>query len=133
MLSSVLRSERAVRVNIEIMRAFVRLRNMLAKNATPARRLEALERKYDEQFRIVFEAIQELMTPAATIETKKIGFWSERGWGTLRNGEGAGPAGFKFASAQSASNGRHTNPPWDLSQRCLAASSPGAWRFAEPA
>ena len=74
MLSSVLRSERAVRVNIEIMRAFVRLRVMLAENATLARRLEALERNCDERFRIVFEAIQELMAPAATEETRKIGF-----------------------------------------------------------
>ena len=74
MLSSVLRSERAVRVNIEIMRAFVRLRDMLAENATLARRLEALERNYDAQFKIVFEAIRELMAPAPTEETRKIGF-----------------------------------------------------------
>jgi len=63
MLSSVLRSLRAVRVNIEIMRAFVRLRRTLAANAELARRLDALERKYDGRFATVFEAIRELMAP----------------------------------------------------------------------
>jgi len=63
MLSSVLHSPRAVRVNIEIMRAFVRLRQMLLSNAELASKLAALERKYDGQFRIVFDAIRELMTP----------------------------------------------------------------------
>ncbi len=63
MLSSVLRSERAVRVNIEIMRAFVQLRQMLSSNADLARKLAALEKKYDAQFKIVFDAIRELMTP----------------------------------------------------------------------
>jgi hypothetical protein len=63
MLSSVLKSSRAVQVNIEIMRAFVRLRRMLASNAGLARKLNELERKYDAQFRVVFDAIRELMTP----------------------------------------------------------------------
>ena len=63
MLSSVLRSPRAVRVNIEIMRAFVRLRRMLASNAALARRLDDLEKKYDTQFRSVFDAIRALMAP----------------------------------------------------------------------
>jgi len=63
MLSSVLHSPRAVRVNIEIMRAFVRLRRMLQGNADLARKLDALESKYDGQFRDVFEAIRALMTP----------------------------------------------------------------------
>jgi hypothetical protein len=62
MLSSILRSERAVQVNIEIMRAFVRLREMIATHKDLARKLEALEKKYDAQFRVVFEAIRELMT-----------------------------------------------------------------------
>jgi hypothetical protein len=62
-LSSVLRSPRAVQVNIEIMRAFVRLRQMLQQNADLARRLAALERKYDGQFKMVFEAIRGLMPP----------------------------------------------------------------------
>ena len=57
MLSSVLRSERAVQANIEIMRAFVRLRRMLASNEELARKLAALEKKYDAQFRVVFDAI----------------------------------------------------------------------------
>jgi hypothetical protein len=63
MLSTVLNSERAIQVNIEIMRAFVHLRQMLASNAQLARKLNALEKKYDSQFRVVFEAIRELMTP----------------------------------------------------------------------
>ena len=63
MLSSVLRSPRAVQVNVEIMRAFVRLRRMLESNAELSRKLDALERKYDGQFRVVFEAIRALMTP----------------------------------------------------------------------
>ncbi len=63
MLSSVLRSPRAVAVNIEIMRAFVRLRQMLASNEELARKLDALEQKYDRQFKAVFDAIRELMTP----------------------------------------------------------------------
>src|SRR5947209_5896285 len=66
MLSSVLRSERAVRVNIEIMRAFVRMRQMLAANAGLARKLDALEKKYDDQFKVVFDAIRALMEPAGT-------------------------------------------------------------------
>ena len=63
MLSSVLNSERAVQVNIEIMRAFVRLREIIASNKNLAKRLDALEKKYDSQFKVVFDAIRELMTP----------------------------------------------------------------------
>lgn len=63
MLSSVLRSTRAVQVNIEIMRAFVRLRRMLASNAELSRRLDELEQKYDQQFKAVFDAIRQLMAP----------------------------------------------------------------------
>ncbi len=76
MLSSVLRSKRAVQVNIEIMRAFVRLRRILSSHADLTRKLEALEKKYDSQFKVVFDAIRELMTP---IEPKrgKIGFLNE--------------------------------------------------------
>ena len=59
MLSSVLNSERVIEVNIAIMRAFVRLRVMLATHADLARRLNELEQKYDEQFRVVLEAIRE--------------------------------------------------------------------------
>lgn len=64
MLSSVLRSQRAIRVNIEIMRALVQLRRMLGANEELARKLDALEQKYDGQFRAVFQAIRELMTPS---------------------------------------------------------------------
>jgi hypothetical protein len=73
MLSSVLRSKRAVLVNIEIMRAFVRLRQMLATNANLERRLNELEKKYDSQFRVVFDAIRQLMA-APEKQPKKIGF-----------------------------------------------------------
>lgn len=61
MLSSVLRSKRAVQVNIEIMRAFVRLREMIESHKDLARKLEALEKRYDAQFKVVFDAIRELM------------------------------------------------------------------------
>ena len=61
MLSSVLRSARAVRVNIEIMRAFVRLRHILASHKELAHKLDAMEKKYDVQFKAVFEAIRQLM------------------------------------------------------------------------
>jgi len=75
MLSSVLRSPRAVQVNIAIMRAFVRLREMLLTNADLARKLAALERKYDSQFRTVFDAIRQLMEPPPPEPPKpEIGF-----------------------------------------------------------
>jgi hypothetical protein len=75
MLSSVLRGPRAVQVNIEIMRAFVRLRRMLQANAQLARKLAALEKKYDAKFRFVFEAIRELMEPVDEETPKRpIGF-----------------------------------------------------------
>jgi hypothetical protein len=75
MLSSVLRSKRAVLVNVEIMRAFVQLRRMLASNAELARRLSELESKYDEQFRVVFDAIRELMSvPVSGGPRRQIGF-----------------------------------------------------------
>ena len=74
MLSSVLNSKRAVKVNIEIMRAFVRLRQMLASNAELERKLNALENKYDHQFKGVFDAIKQLMTPLDTKKKSKIGF-----------------------------------------------------------
>jgi hypothetical protein len=73
MLSSVLNSSRAIQVNIEIMRAFVRLRKILASHADLARKLEELEKKYDSQFKVVFDAIRQLMAPPA-VGQKKIGF-----------------------------------------------------------
>jgi len=79
MLSSVLRSKRAVMVNVEIMRAFVRLRQILGAHADLARKLAALERKYDSQFKAVFDAIRELMTPPPA-KKRPIGFgsWEEK-------------------------------------------------------
>jgi hypothetical protein len=73
MLSGVLRSPRAVQANIAIMRAFVRLRQMLAAHADLARRLAELEQRYDKQFRVVFEAIRGLATPPEP-PPKRIGF-----------------------------------------------------------
>ncbi|OGI45394.1 MAG: hypothetical protein A2151_08390 [Candidatus Muproteobacteria bacterium RBG_16_65_34] len=67
-------------MNIEIMRAFVRLRQMLASNVDLARKLAALEKKYDAQFRVVFDAIRELMTPPEPKKKRPIGFapWGEK-------------------------------------------------------
>ena len=76
MLSSVLRSQRAVAVNIEIMRAFVRLREILGSHADLARRLDELERQFrehDEQFAVVFDALRQLMEPPQT-ETPEVGY-----------------------------------------------------------
>jgi hypothetical protein len=73
MLSSVLRSKRAVHVNIEIMRAFVRLRQFLSAHKELEQKLEEMEMKYDEQFQVVFEAIRQLMTPPDP-PRKRIGF-----------------------------------------------------------
>jgi hypothetical protein len=77
MLASVLNSERAIEVNIAIMRAFVRLRAMIASQAGLARRLNELEKKYDEQFQEVFEAIRELMAPEDVPPSRRIGFTSK--------------------------------------------------------
>ena len=73
MLSSVLKSPRAVQVNIQIMRTFVRLREMLASNEKLIERLDAMEEKYDRQFKDVFSAIRQLMNPPAG-KRKTIGF-----------------------------------------------------------
>jgi len=73
MLSSVLRSKRAIQVNVAIMRTFVRLRRMLASNEELARKLDSLEKKYDAQFRVVFDAIRELMVPPKA-KCRPIGF-----------------------------------------------------------
>ena len=76
MLSSVLRSKRAVQVNIEIMRTFVRLRRLLASNAALSRKLAQLEQKYDARFKVVFDAIRQLMTPPEP-KRRPIGFARE--------------------------------------------------------
>lgn len=73
MLSSVLRSKRAIQVNVEIMRSFVRLRQLLASHAGLAAKLEELEKKYDAQFKIVFDAIRQLMSEPVR-SRKEIGF-----------------------------------------------------------
>jgi len=74
MLSSVLRSPRAIQVNIAIMRTFVRLRRILASHAALARKLADLERKYDAQFSVVFEAIRKLMAPEEPEPSRVLGF-----------------------------------------------------------
>ena len=79
MLSSVLRSPRAVRVNIEIMRAFVRVRHAAQSNAELARRIDRLERDYDGQFAVVFQAIRELMAVPPPPPRRKIGYLHSAG------------------------------------------------------
>jgi len=74
MLSSVLGSDRAIDVNIAIMRAFVRLREMMATHKDLAKKIEELEKKYDAQFRAVFDAIRELLQPAPVPPKRRIGF-----------------------------------------------------------
>ena len=78
MHSSVLNSERAIQVNIEIMRAFVRLKQMLSQNVELARKLDALEKKYDAQFKMVFDAIRKLMAPSPDPKRRQIGFCKEK-------------------------------------------------------
>lgn len=73
MLSSVLRSQRAIQVNIQIMRTFTQLRKVLATHKALRQKIEAMEKKYDSQFRLVFDAIRELMSSPAT-HRKEIGF-----------------------------------------------------------
>jgi hypothetical protein len=73
MLSSVLNSPRAIRVNIEIMRTFARLRQMLLSHSDLTRKLENLEKKYDAQFKVVFDALRQLMAPP-TKPRRRIGF-----------------------------------------------------------
>ena len=76
MLSSVLNSKRAIQVNIEIMRMFIRLRRILASHSQLARKLDATEKKYDAQFKIVFDAIRQLMAPPVS-KKRPIGFLVE--------------------------------------------------------
>ena len=80
MLSSVLRSKRAVQVNVEIIRAFVHLRAMLGAHADLARKLASLEQKYGRQFRVVFDAMRALMEPSEARRRKKpVGYLTEAG------------------------------------------------------
>ena len=77
MLSSVLRSKRAIQVNIAIMRAFVKLREMLDTNKELARKIAQMERKYDDQFKIVFDAIRAILHPTGPLKRKAIGLKPE--------------------------------------------------------
>lgn len=74
MRASVLNSPVAVEASIQVVRAFVQLRGILASHTELARKLDELERKYDAQFRVVFDAIRELMQPPSPAERKRIGF-----------------------------------------------------------
>ena len=74
MLSSVLRSQQAIQVNIEIMRAFVQLRKMMDSHKDLRQKIENLEKKYDKNFKVVFEAIHQLITPEESKKKRKIGF-----------------------------------------------------------
>jgi len=76
MLSSVLKSGRAVQVNVEIMRTFVRLRGLIGNNRELAKRLDDLESKYDRQFKVVFDALRELMASPVPAPRRRIGFVS---------------------------------------------------------
>ena len=73
MAANVLNSDRAVQASVQVVRAFVRLRQILASNSELARKLDELEKKYDRQFRVIFDAIRQLMTPPAP-KKKEIGF-----------------------------------------------------------
>jgi phage regulator Rha-like protein len=73
MLANVLNSERAAQTSVQVVRAFVKLRQMLASNAELARKLDAMEKKYDKQFKVVFEAIRQLMSPPEP-KRREIGF-----------------------------------------------------------
>ena len=74
MLSSVLNSERAITVNIQIMRTFTRIKEMIATHKDLARKLEEMEKKYDAQFKVVFDTIRKLMAPPPEPKKRKIGF-----------------------------------------------------------
>jgi hypothetical protein len=78
MLSGVLNSPRAIAVNIEIMRAFVRLRSLIESHAELAEKLSQLERRYDHQFKVVFDAIREIMNPAQPPKKRRIGFGNDK-------------------------------------------------------
>jgi hypothetical protein len=101
MLSSVLNSRRAVQVNIGIMRAFVHARVMLGATAELARKLDALEQRHDAQFRVVFQAIRELMAPLPP-PRKRIGFGREGGASAKGRGLPPLPSGLHRQVASSA-------------------------------
>ncbi len=78
MLSTVLNSERAIEVNIQIMRTFVQLRNLIANNSELMLRLDDLERRYDRQFKIVFEAIRKIVALPIPSNKRSIGFGRDK-------------------------------------------------------
>ena len=77
MLSSVLNSERAIQVNVQIIKTFTRLRRLIASNKEILEKVEKMERKYDEQFKVVFDAIRKLLTPSEEPPKRRIGFGTE--------------------------------------------------------
>ena len=79
MLSSVLKSPRAIKVNVAIMRAFVKMRENAMAHKDLLAQLNAMEKKYDSQFQVVFTAIKKLMEPAAAKPAKRIGFKTSQG------------------------------------------------------
>ncbi|MDO8283137.1 MAG: ORF6N domain-containing protein [Thermodesulfovibrionia bacterium] len=78
MLSGILNSKRAIHANIQIMRTFTKLREMLATHKELRQKIEEMEKKYDHQFKIVFDAIRQMMTPPETKSKKIIGFGGEK-------------------------------------------------------
>ena len=120
MLSGVLKSQRAVRVNVEIVRAFVRLRRMLASNAELARKLEALEQKYDGHFKVVFDAIRRLMAPAHS-QPRPIGFRPQGEPPYQASREGRRPASRSRGSTITASPSRTSPMP---ARRSIPKRSP---------
>lgn len=74
MLSSVLKSDRAIQVNIQIMRAFIQLRQMLTTHEDLKRKIESMEKKYDRRFKVVFDALRQLMEPKDDSKKNRIGF-----------------------------------------------------------
>jgi hypothetical protein len=92
MLSGILNSDRAIEVNIAIMRTFVKLRRMLEAHEKLARKLAAIEKKYDEQFRVVFEVLNELMKPQEP-KQKQIGFTVKEGRAVYKVNRKAGLRG----------------------------------------
>ena len=74
MLSSVLNSDRAIQVNIQIMRTFIKLRHFLRENKDLWRKVEAMEKKYDKQFKVVFDAIKNILEPSGDKKNRKIDF-----------------------------------------------------------
>ena len=94
MLSSVLNSSKAIQINIQIMRTFGKLREMVSSNKVLSRRLDELEKKTDSQFKLVFDAIRQLMAPPDLPKKRKIGFGGMMDSGALKE---AGWAKFYLA------------------------------------